>query len=480
MSQKSSLMKTPQYVPGALTSDTTDDLNDPGSGVLLSLIDITERKRAAAMIEQLAHHDTLTGLPNRALFQDRLQQAQAQARRGRKHNALMILGLDNCKNINDTHGHATGDQLLRMAATRLTHCSRQTDTVARLGGDEFAIVCTELGHGNLVQRMAERLIDAMTKPFQIGDETLRTTASIGIALFPGDAEDTDQLIRYADMALHQAKASGRNRCHFFNAAMEEDVRRRKGLEEDLRRAIADEAFTLLYQPQLRLADGKVYGAEALVRWNHPDRGMVSPIDFIPLAESTGLIRELGHWVLRTACAQGRAWFDAGHKDLRIAVNLSAVELMSDSLLDNVRGALAESGLQPHQLELEITESAVMADMEKAIATMQGLREIGTRLAIDDFGTGFSSLAYLKRFPVQALKIDRSFVNEILLSTEDAAIATAVISLGQSLNLEVIAEGVEEAAQADHLRQAGCDCAQGYYFGRPVPPAEFFDNPKPVD
>jgi EAL domain-containing protein (putative c-di-GMP-specific phosphodiesterase class I) len=230
---------------------------------------------------------------------------------------------------------------------------------------------------------------------------------------------------------------------------------------------------LLYQPQLRLGDEQVYGAEALVRWNHPDRGLVSPADFIPLAESTGLIRELGHWVLRTACAQGRAWADAGHGDLRIAVNLSAVEFMSDNLLSNVRGALAESGLQPEQLELEITESAIMADMEKAIATMQGLREIGVRLALDDFGTGFSSLAYLKRFPVQALKIDRSFVKEILFSAEDAAIATAVISLGQSLKLEVIAEGVEEPAQADHLRLAGCDCAQGFFFGRPVPPADFF-------
>ena len=363
-----------------------------------------------------------------------------------------------------------GDEILRMAATRLAHCSRGTNTAAHLGGDAFAIICTELGHGNLVQSMAQRLIEAMTKPFMTDDETIRATASIGIALFPGDA---DQLIKFADMALHQAKASGRNRYHIFSPAMDESVRRRKGLEDDLRRAIDDEAFTFLYQPQLRLGDGQVYGAEALVRWNHPDRGLVSPADFIPLAECTSLIRELGHWVLRTVCVQGRAWADAGHGDLRIAVNLSAVEFMSDDLLDNVRGALAESGLQPQKLELEITESAIMEDMEKAIATMQGLREIGARLAMDGFGTGFSSLAHLKRFPVQALKIDRSFVKEILLSAEDAAIANAVISLVQSLKLEVIAEGVEELAQADHLRQAGCDCAQGFYFGRPVPPAGFF-------
>ncbi len=259
-----------------------------------------------------------------------------------------------------------GDEILRMAATRLAHCSRGTNTAAHLGGDAFAIICTELGHGNLVQSMAQRLIEAMTMPFMTDDETIRATASIGIALFPDDA---DQLIKFADMALHQAKASGRNRYHIFSPAMDESVRRRKGLEDDLRRAIDDEAFTLLYQPQLRLGDRQVYGAEALVRWNHPDRGLVSPADFIPLAESTSLICELAIWVLRTACVQGRAWADAGHGDLRIAVNLSAVEFMSDDLLDNVRGALAESGLQPQKLELEITESAIMEDMEKAIATM---------------------------------------------------------------------------------------------------------------
>jgi diguanylate cyclase (GGDEF)-like protein len=249
------------------------------------------------------------------LFLDRLQQAQAQVKRDRKHNALLILDLDNFKDINDTHGHRMGDEIQRMAATRLAHCSRGTDTVAHLGGDVFAIICTELGHGNLVQSMAQRLIEAMTKPFMTDDETIRATASIGIALFPGDA---DQLIKFADMALHQAMASGHNRYHFFFPAMDEAVRGRKRLEDDLRRAIDDETFTLLYQPQLRLGDGQVYGAEALVRWNHPDRGLVSPADFIPLAESTGLIHELGHWVLRTACVQGRAWADTGHGDLRIA------------------------------------------------------------------------------------------------------------------------------------------------------------------
>jgi diguanylate cyclase (GGDEF)-like protein len=445
-------------------------------GFLLSILDITERKKSAALIEHLSHHDTLTGLPNRNLFQDRLRQAMAFATRGRKRNALLVLDLDNFKDINDTLGHRAGDRLLQMVATRLTHCTRQIDTVARLGGNEFAIVCTELGHGNLVQHMAERIMEAMAKPFQIDDETIRTSSTIGIALFPHDTDDADQLIKFADMALYQAKAAGRNHYQFFDASMDEAVRRRKGLEADLRQAIENEAFTLLYQPQLRLSDGVIYGAEALVRWNHPDRGMISPADFIPLAESTGLIRELGHWVLRTACQQASTWAEAGHPNIRMAVNLSAVEFMSDKLLRNVRAALDESGLPAQQLELEITESAVMADMEKAIAAMQGLREIGTRLAIDDFGTGFSSLAYLKRFPVQALKIDRSFVQEILLSTEDAAIAAAVISLGKSLNLEVIAEGVEEAEQAEHLRQAGCPFAQGYYFGRPVPADEFFTQP----
>ncbi len=451
-------------------------ISSPGErdgGVLISFLDNSEREQSAATIERLSHHDTLTGLPNRDLFQDRLKQAMAFAERGRKHNALLVLDLDRFKDINDTWGHRAGDQLLQMVATRLMQCTRQMDTVARLGGNEFAIVCTELDHGDLVQHVAERVIDAMARPFEIDGKTINTSSTIGIALFPFDTDDADQLIKFADLALSQAKLAGRNHYQFFDVGMDEAVRRRKGLEVDLRRAIETEAFTLFYQPQLRLGDGVVYGAEALVRWNHPERGMVSPADFIPLAESTGLIRELGHWVLRTACKQASAWAKAGHPDIRMAVNLSAVEFMSDNLLGNVRAALEESGLPPQQLELEITESAVMEDMEKAIATMRELRKIGARLAIDDFGTGFSSLSYLKRFPVQALKIDRSFVQEILLSSEDAAIASAVISLGKSLNLEVIAEGVEEAEQADHLRQAGCPFAQGYFFGRPVPADEFF-------
>jgi len=441
--------------------------------ILLSLMDVSEGRKSDVMIEHLAHHDNLTGLPNRTLFQDRLRQSLALAQRTGKRIALLFLDVDNFKDINDTMGHAAGDQLLRTVSERLHKCTRLTDTVARLGGDEFAIICNDLDDANMVLTLAGRIVDTIAEPFLLEGERIHTSASIGITLCPDDTDQSDRLIKFADMALHHAKAGGRNCFRFFDMAMDEEVHRRKALEEDLRQAIVDEAFSLLYQPQLRLTDGVVYGAEALVRWNHPDRGTVPPMEFIPLAENTGMIRDIGHLVLRMACSQARAWTEAGQPTITVAVNLSAVEFMANNLLDKVKAVLAETGLQPEQLELEITESAVMTDMDKAIAVMGRLRDVGVSLSIDDFGTGFSSLAYLKKFPVQALKIDRSFVQDILLNPEDAAIASAIISLGQSLNLEVIAEGVEEAAQADHLRQAGCGNAQGYYFGRPVPAVEFF-------
>ncbi|MDP6875089.1 MAG: EAL domain-containing protein [Alphaproteobacteria bacterium] len=448
---------------------------DHDGSILLSLMDISERTKSDAMIEHLAHHDDLTGLPNRTLFQDRLKQALALAQRTGKRIALLFLDVDNFKDVNDTMGHAAGDQLLRTVSERLLKCTRSADTVARLGGDEFAIICTNLDDANMVLALAGRIVEAIAEPFQLEGARIHTSASIGITLYPDDTDQSGRLIKFADMALYHAKAAGRNCFRFFDIAMDEEVHRRKALEEDLRQAISDDTFSLLYQPQLRLGDGVVYGAEALVRWNHPERGTVPPLDFIPLAESTGMIRDIGHLVLRMACTQARAWADTGHPAIKVAVNLSAVELMANNLLDRVKAVLAESGLPPERLELEITESAVMTDMDKAIAVMGGLRDVGVSLAIDDFGTGFSSLAYLKKFPVQALKIDRSFVQDILLNPEDAAIASAIISLGQSLNLEVIAEGVEEAAQADHLRAAGCGNAQGYYFGRPVPAAEFFNK-----
>ncbi|MBT7757186.1 MAG: EAL domain-containing protein [Rhodospirillaceae bacterium] len=446
---------------------------DQDGSVLLSLMDISERKKSDAIIEHLAHHDSLTGLPNRTLFQDRLKQALALGQRTGKQIALLFLDLDHFKDINDTMGHPAGDQLLRTASERLLKCTRLTDTVARLGGDEFAIICTDLDDGGMVLTLAQRINEAIAEPFLIEGERIHISASIGISLYPNDADQAERLIKFADMALYHAKAEGRNCYHFFDIGMDEEVRRRKALEEDLRQAIRDEDFTLLYQPQLRLGDGHVYGAEALVRWIHPSRGMVPPNDFIPLAENTGLIHDIGHMVLRMACRQAREWMDAGHPPIRMAVNLSAVEFMANDLLPRVKGVLDETGLPARQLELEITESAVMADMDKAIAAMHDLRNIGVSLAIDDFGTGFSSLAYLKKFPVQALKIDRSFVQEILDNPEDAAIASAIISLGHSLDLDVIAEGVEDAEQAEHLRLAGCGNAQGYHFGRPAPAAEFF-------
>ena len=441
--------------------------------VLLSLMDISERKKSDAIIQHLAHHDSLTGLPNRSLFQDRLDQASAMTLRTKKQTALLFLDLDNFKDVNDTLGHPIGDQLLRQVAARLQTCVRQSDTVARLGGDEFAIVYSNLEDSGLVQPMAQRIINLISEPFLIDGERIRTSASIGVALVPDDTDRTDRLIKFADMALYHAKSMGRNCFQYFNAGMDEEMRRRKAMEEDLRQAIDQNAFSLAYQPQLHLEDGAVFGAEALLRWQHPTRGNIPPFEFIPLAESNGMIREIGHWVLRTACAQARSWMDAGHPAIQVSVNLSAVEFMSDDLLEKVKAVLLETRLPPQHLELEITESAVMTDMDKAIKTMAAIRQIGVSLAIDDFGTGFSSLSYLKKFPVQVLKIDRSFVQDILTNPEDAAIASAIVNLGQSLGLNVVAEGVEEAEQADCLRNMGCRSAQGYYFGRPVPAVEFY-------
>ncbi len=436
-------------------------------GLLISMIDISERKLAESQIRHMAHHDALTGLPNRVLFQDRLEQAIIRANREANQFALMFLDLDHFKDINDTLGHPVGDALLQMVSERLTDCARETDTVARLGGDEFAIICGDLDDGGDIVELARRIITSIGTPFPIQSEIVHTATSVGITIYPSDCDELDKVIKFADLALYHAKENGRGTYYFFDSHMDEKVRERKELENDLRDAIMQAAFQLAFQPQVDLADGTLRGTEALVRWKHPDRGIVAPDQFIPLAEDTGLIRQIGEWVLVEACQRASTLRSEG-VDLRVAVNLSAVQFKDKNLLAYVKGALNDSGLAADRLELEITESMVMDDMERAVDTMRQLSDIGITLAIDDFGTGFSSLSYLRKFPVDILKIDTSFVRDIFVDDEAKSIIKTIIALGRNLNLELVAEGIEEQAQADFLRDAGCDIGQGYMFGRPGP------------
>ncbi len=440
--------------------------------IMATIVDITERKQVEAQIQHLAQHDALTGLPNRSLFQDRLHLSLVTARRAGKKVGLLFLDLDHFKDINDTLGHPVGDRLLVDVAGRLNECVRETDTVARLGGDEFAVICPNLNEGEEVRHLAGRIITALGLPFLIDGETLHTATSIGISLFPSDTQDPEQLVRFADMALYDAKEHGRGTFRFFDARMDEAVRLRKDLENDLRSALEGEAFELHYQPQVRLDTGELIGAEALVRWRRGGGDLVSPANFIPVAESTGLILPIGEWVLRSACTQARQWQREGLPPFPVAVNLSTVQFRDRHLVPRVERILEETGLDSRFLELEITESMVMEDVERAIQAMRDLTDIGITLSIDDFGTGFSSLSYLRRFPVGRLKIDQSFVREILTNQDDVTIARSIIGLGHSLKLRVLAEGVESRDQAELLLSEGCDVAQGYYFGRPIHAADF--------
>ncbi|MEO5372882.1 MAG: EAL domain-containing protein [Alphaproteobacteria bacterium] len=435
--------------------------------VLATVIDITGRKEVEETIQYMAQHDALTGLPNRVLFQDRLKQALAYAARGGRSVAVLLLDLDHFKDINDTMGHTAGDLLLQQVAGRLMKCVRNTDTVGRLGGDEFAVVTTELRRVDDVNILARRILDSVAEPYDINGQSVHSTTSIGITLYPDDTGDAQQLMKYADMALFHAKGDGRSIFHYYNKAMEAEIHRRKVLENDMRLALIRQSFILHYQPQIHLPTGRIVGAEALVRWRHEERGLVSPAEFIPLAESTGLIVPLGEWVLRAACEQAVKWRDGGLGDIRMAVNLSAVQFRKSDLVGMVKQTLEETGLPPECLELELTESMVMEDTDKAIDIMRALSKMGVQMSIDDFGTGFSSLSYLKKFPVERLKIDQSFVRNINHDPDDAVIATTIIRLAHNLKLNVVAEGVEQKQQADYLLGEGCDDAQGYYFGRPM-------------
>jgi diguanylate cyclase (GGDEF)-like protein len=427
------------------------------------------------MSRQIAHsaeHDFLTGLPNRMLLNDRVSQAIVLAARHTKQVALLFLDLDGFKHINDSLGHPVGDKLLQSVAQRLVDCARGSDTVSRQGGDEFVVLLSEVQQAEDAAIAARRMLEAVAEPHSIDQHDLFVTASIGVSIYPEDGPDAETLIKNADTAMYQAKENGRQSFQYFKPAMNARAVERQSIEEGLRRALQRNEFTLHYQPKINFKTGAITGAEALIRWTHPTRGSVSPAQFIPVAEECGLILPIGNWVLRQACEQAQAWVDAGLPPATVAVNVSAREFRDDSFLDGLSVVLDDTGLDPRSLELELTESVLMKHPESAASILQTLRQRGVQVAIDDFGTGYSSLSYLRRFQIDALKIDQSFVGGITTVADDASIVTAVISMAQSLKLRVVAEGVETLEQSVFLRDHECDEAQGYYFGRPVPAQRF--------
>jgi len=447
-----------------LLYDSKGDING-GMGIFT---DITERKQAEEMIKYMAYHDSLTQLPNRNLFNERLKQALADAERNKTNVAVLFIDLDRFKVINDSLGHAFGDLLLKSVSRRLQGCLRDHDTIARQGGDEFTVIlhdCTEESAKNV----AERMINELANPFVLNNHEVTISPSIGISLYPSDGTNPDTLIRNADRAMYQAKDHGKNNYQFYEKDMEAQYTKRLKLENDLRKALARKEFVLYYQPQVDIHSHEVIGVEALIRWNHPENGFISPAEFIPLAEETGLIVPIGEWVLYTACLQNKAWQDAGYTPMRMSVNLSARQFRQtdiDVLVDRV---LKETGLDPKYLDLEITENMSMFDVDMTTETLQKLKRLGVNISIDDFGTGYSSLNYLKRFPIDSLKIDQSFVHDIHSDTDDAAIVKAILAMAHSLDLKVVAEGVETERQLSFLKEQKCDQAQGYFFNRPLSP-----------
>ena len=438
------------------------------SGRIVSILtDISERKETEATIERMAHQDALTTLPNRTLFHKRLDEAIDQAQRTERLVGVMLLDLDHFKLVNDSMGHPAGDELLRQVADRLLDCVRKTDTVARLGGDEFAIVLTntETLHG--ISRVAQRIVESLAQPFRIEGHEVHTGTSVGITIYPQDHGNADQLLRNADLALYRAKEAGRGTCQVFNDQMNRDVQARRMMEADLRRALEGDEFHLVYQPQFDIRSGEIIGAEALMRWTHPERGNIPPGVFIPVAEATRLIIPIEDWVMETACAQNMAWQQAGVAPITVSVNISPLHFRQENFVDQVNLALAHAGLSPEHLEIEVTEGLAMDKNIDAPGILARLKTLGCGLAIDDFGTGFSSLNRLHRFPVDRLKIDQSFVSDITEGQESSAISAAVIRLGHSLNIHVIAEGVETEEQLGFLVGQDCDQAQGYLLGRPM-------------
>ena len=438
-----------------------------GSGWVATYEDISDRRRAEAKIHFIAHHDALTSLPNRVFFRDRVSKALAGTRRDDGGAAVFCLDLDDFKIVNDTLGHAAGDQLLELVAQRVQGCVRDTDVVARLGGDEFAIFRSSPCEPRHIDALARRLIEVVGAPYQIDGKPVIVGTSIGIAVAPSDGSDVDHLLKSADMALYRAKADGRGTFRLFEIEMDVQLQARRAIEMDLREAVRNNELTVFYQPQLDLTSDTVVGFEALLRWRHPLHGMISPAQFIPIAEEIGLISALGEWVLEEACREAATWPD----EIKIAVNLSPVQFRNTNLVHAVRNSLATSGLPPRRLELEITESALLKDSEKVLAILHSLRDMGISTALDDFGTGYSSLSYLRSFPFDKIKIDQSFVREMVRRPDCLAIVHSIAQLAQRLGMVTTAEGVETQQQLEQVRKVGCTQAQGFYFDRPRPGSE---------
>ncbi len=442
------------------------------TGAVLVFRDVSAAHAMTLQMTHSAEHDFLTGLPNRTLVNDRVNQAIASASRHMKKVAVLFLDLDGFKHINDSLGHPIGDKLLQSITKRLLNCVRAADTVSRQGGDEFVVLLSAMEHSEDAGVTARRLLHAVAEVHSINNQDLHVTACIGVSVYPDDGMDADTLVKNADTAMYQAKENGRQSFQFFKPAMNVRAVERQTTEESLRRALELQEFSLYYQPKLSLRTGEITGAEALLRWTHPTRGFVPPSQFIPIAEDSGLILPIGKWVLCEACKQTRSWADAGLPAMKIAVNVSAMEFRQDNFLESVFTVLKDTGLDPRSLELELTESVLMKRAESATFVLQQLRATGVQISVDDFGTGYSSLSYLRRFPIDALKIDQSFVRQITMTPEDTTIVSAIISMGQSMKLRVIAEGVETQKELVFLQDHQCDEGQGYYFSRPVCPEEF--------
>lgn len=448
------------------------DREGRASGAVLVFSDVSESRGVALRMTHLAQHDFLTGLPNRMLLTERLSQAIGRAHRRKGQVGLLFIDLDFFKHINDSLGHAVGDELLKSVAQRLVGCVRATDTVCRQGGDEFVILLSEIERSQDAALTAEKLLQAISEPHIVDTHELHVGLSIGIAVYPGDGDNAETLMQNADAAMYHAKLIGRNNFQFFKMEMNARAMQRAFIESSLRRAIKREEFVLHFQPKMDIASGTVIGAEALLRWQDPKMGLVYPADFLAIAEESGLIVPIGGWVLRAACKQLRTWLNAGLRIMPVAINISAAELKHKYFLDSIAQVLKETGLPPYYLELEFTETILMRDPEFAVARLEALREIGVQIAVDDFGTGYSSLSYLKRFPVGTLKIDPSFMRDLDVDGDNATIVSAIIAMGRNLKQRVLAEGVETADQLAFLRNHRCHEAQGFYLSYPMPAEEF--------
>ena len=453
-----------------------------GQQVVALVRDITARKQADEQIAFLAYHDNLTGLPNNRLFKDRLQQSIAHAQRNDAQLAVMFLDLDRFKLINDSMGHDVGDKLLQVIADRLTEGTRRQDSVginiafdansvARLGGDEFTILLENVGGQLSITTVAKRLIELSALPIHIDSHEIFTSASIGIALYPNDGTEVDSLLKNADTAMYHAKKQGRNNYQFFDPSMNEASVEQLAIETSLRKAIENNELALYYQPQISISTKQIVGMEALLRWRHPGKGFISPSAFIPVAEETGMIINIGEWVIREACKQGADWTSRGFEPVVISVNLSAKQLREERLNEIIAQILVETGMNPKYLGLELTESAIILDPERALERLKNIKSLGIKMSMDDFGTGYSSLSYLKKFPLDTLKIDQSFIHDLMTNNEDASLVKAIISMAHSLGMDVVAEGVEHQAQLDFLGENNCDTIQGYLYSRPIPANE---------